>query len=136
MKRTCNVLAVQFRQVMQLSERQVGTITVLDVAGTVAQSDAELLRAKLTAMLDNGLRHIVLDLAELTHLDSAALGGLVATQIRANKSGTTLKIANSGKRFRDLLLLTRLTTVFDSYDSLSAALASFSETPDASKSAP
>jgi anti-anti-sigma factor len=111
--------------VIQLSERQVGTITVLDVSGTVTQSDAEVLRTRLAAMLDCGRRQIVLDLAELTHFDSAALGGLVASQIRANKSGTTLKIANSGKRLRDMLVVTRLTNVFDSYDSLNAAVASF-----------
>jgi anti-sigma B factor antagonist len=112
---------------MQLSERQVGTITVLDVSGTVTQSDAEMLRTRLGAMLDCGQRQIVLDLADLTHLDSAALGGLVASQIRANKAGTMLKIANSGKRLRDMLVLTRLTNVFDSYESLNAALASFDE---------
>jgi anti-sigma B factor antagonist len=117
---------------MQLSERQVGTIAVLDVSGTITQSDAEVLRTRLAAILDCGRRQIVLDLADVTHLDSAALGGLVASQIRATKTGTMLKIANSGKRLRDMLVVTRLTNVFDSYDSLNAALASFEEHPSQS----
>lgn len=110
---------------MQVREQRLGTIAVVDVSGTITQEDAESLRLKLARMVDLGHRQIVLDLGELTHLDSSALGTLVSTQIRADKAGSTLKIANAGKRLRDLLLLTRLTTVFDCYDSLEAAVESF-----------
>jgi anti-sigma B factor antagonist len=113
---------------MNVREQRVGTIAVVDVSGTVTQEDAESLRVKLARMVDVGHRQIVLDLGELTHLDSSALGSLVATQIRADKAGTTLKIANAGKRLRDLLVLTRLTTVFDCYESLDAAVDSFKTT--------
>lgn len=112
---------------MQMTERQLGTVIVLDIAGTITQSDADRLRDNVIRILELGHRHIVLDLAELTHLDSAALGSLVASQIRADKAGTSLKLANAGKRLSDLLVITRLVTVFDAYDSLPAALASFSE---------
>ena len=110
---------------MTVREQRVGMIALVDVSGTINQEDAEALRSKLARMVDVGHRQIVLDLAELTHLDSSALGSLVATQIRADKAGTTLKIANAGKRLRDLLVLTRLTTVFDCYDSVDAAVESF-----------
>jgi anti-sigma B factor antagonist len=110
---------------MHVREQRVGTIAVVDVSGTIDQEDAEALRLRLGRMLDVGHRQIVLDLGELTHLDSSALGSLVATQIRADKAGTKLKIANAGKRLRDLLVLTRMTTVFDCYDSVDAAVASF-----------
>jgi anti-anti-sigma factor len=111
---------------MQVREQRFGTIAVVDVSGTINQDDAESLRVKLARLVDVGHRRIVLDLGELTQLDSSALGSLVASQIRADKAGTTLKIANAGKRLRDLLVLTRLTTVFDCYDSVNAAVDSFS----------
>ena len=110
---------------MQVREQRVGTIAVVDVSGTITLDDAESLRLKLARMVDLGHRQIVLDLGDLTHLDSSALGTLVSTAIRADKAGSTLKIANAGKRLRDLLVLTRLTTVFDCYDSLAAAVESF-----------
>jgi anti-sigma B factor antagonist len=112
---------------MQLRERRVGTIAIVEVSGTITQEDAESLRATLAGMIGLGQRQIILDLSELTHLDSAALGSLVASQIRAEKAGTTLKLANAGKRLRDLLLLTRLVTVFDAFESVDAAVASFTE---------
>lgn len=92
---------------MQLRERRLGTIAVLEVSGTITQEDAESLRATLAGMIELGQRQIVLDLSDLTHLDSAALGSLVASQIRAEKAGTTLKLANAGKRLRDLLEIGR-----------------------------
>ena len=110
---------------MHVHEQRVGTIAVIDVSGTIDQEDAEALRTRLSRMVELGHRQIVLDLAELTHLDSSALGSLVASQIRADKAGTQLKIANAGKRLRDLLVVTRLTGVFHCYDSLDAAVASF-----------
>lgn len=110
---------------MNVRDERVGTIAVVDVSGTITLEDAESLRLKLARMVDVGHRQIVLDLGDLTRLDSSALGTLVSTQIRADKAGATLKIANAGKRLRDLLLLTRLTTVFDCYESREAAVESF-----------
>lgn len=112
---------------MRLTQRELGAVTVLDASGTITQAEADSLREKVIHMLELGHRQIVIDLAEVTHFDSAALGSLVASQIRAEKAGSSLKIANAGKRLKDLLVITRLVTVFDSYDSLPAAIESFSE---------
>ena len=79
----------------------------------------------MAALLQGGHRHIVLNLGEVTYLDSAALGELVACQLRAVRMGATMKVANAGRRIQDLLLLTRLITVFDAHDSLEAAIESF-----------
>jgi anti-sigma B factor antagonist len=110
---------------MRMQERQLGAIRVVEVAGAVTQEDAETLRAAIAKRLDLGHRHIVIDLAELTDFDSATLGTLMAVQIRAAKVDAVLKLANPGKRLRDLLAVTRLTTLFESYESLDAAVASF-----------
>ena len=110
---------------MRMQQRQLGAIRVVEVEGTVIQEHAETLRAAMTKLLDLGHRQIVLDLGELKDFDSAAVGTLMATQIRAGKVGAVLKIANAGKRLRDLLAVTRLSPMFESYDSLDAAIASF-----------
>lgn len=110
---------------MQLTERRLGAATIVDVSGTIAANEGEVFRDAIVRLLDRGDREIVIDLAELTFVDSAALGNLVAAQIRAGRLGTALKLANAGKRLQDLLVLTRLLTVFDSFDSLEAAIDSF-----------
>ena len=114
---------------MRMQERQLGAIRVVEVAGTVMQEHAETLRTAIARLLDLGHRNIVLDLADLAEFDSAALGTLMASQIRAGKVGAVLKIANPGKRLRNLLAVTRLTDLFETHDSLDAAIASFAAEP-------
>jgi anti-anti-sigma regulatory factor len=99
---------------MQMQQRQLGAIRVVEVRGTVIREHAETLLAAMSKLLDLGHRQIVLDLGELTDFDSAAVGTLMASQIRADKVGAVLKIANAGK-----------SPMFESYDSLDAAFASF-----------
>lgn len=111
---------------MQLRERRSGEVLVLEVSGTVTQEDAELVRAAVARQLELGQKQIVLDVGDLVHLDSAALGAIVASQIRATNAGAELKLANVTKRLQDILVMTRLVTVFESFDSTDAAIASFS----------
>jgi anti-anti-sigma factor len=110
---------------MQMQQRQLGAIRVVEVRGTVIREHAETLLAAMSKLLDLGHRQIVLDLGELTDFDSAAVGTLMASQIRADKVSAVLKIANAGKRLRDILAVTHLSPMFESYDSLDAAFASF-----------
>jgi anti-sigma B factor antagonist len=110
---------------MQLKERQLGEVTLVHVGGTIIAEDGETLKNAIGRLVEDGRRHIVLDLGELTYVDSAALGNLVASQIRAGRMGSRLKLANAGTRLQDLLVLTRLVTVFDAYDSIDDAIESF-----------
>jgi len=112
---------------MQLSERQQDSITIIHVSGTMTEADKPEMRAKIGSVLSSGRTRIVLNFAELTYMDSAALGELVACQLRAGRAGATLKIAGAERRLNDLLVITRLITVFDAYESLQAALESFAE---------
>jgi anti-sigma B factor antagonist len=114
---------------MQTQQRQLGAVRVVEVGGTVIQEHAEALLVAIAKLLDLGHRQIVLDLGELTDFDSAAVGTLMASQIRAGKVGAVIKIANAGKRLRDILAVTRLSPMFESYDSLDAAIASFGTEP-------
>jgi anti-sigma B factor antagonist len=110
---------------MQRRQRRSGSVVVLEVGGTVTQEDAEHVRAAVARQLELGEKQIVLDVADLAHLDSAALGAIVASQIRATNAGASLKLANVNKRLQDILVMTRLVTVFESFDSTEAAIASF-----------
>ena len=109
---------------MTLSTRQLEGVTVVDFAGRATETDGAL-RDAMARLLEEGHRRIVFNFAQLEYLDSTALGELVACQLRAIRSGCALKLANAGRRMNDLLVMTRLITVFDSYDSLPAALNSF-----------
>jgi anti-sigma B factor antagonist len=112
---------------MQLTERRIGDITILDLAGTLTMSDeaGARLKEKITSLVLRGQKQIVFNLSELTYVDSTGLGELVASHTRAWRGGATVKLANVGKRLQDLLVLTKLFTVFEAYDSEVAAIQSF-----------
>jgi anti-sigma B factor antagonist len=113
--------------IMDLAERLVGDIVILSIGGTLTSSDVADLHHSMTALVERGVTRAVIDLAELKYLDSLGLGELVACQLRAVKANMTMRLANADARVQDMLLITRLITVFDAYDSLPAALESFDE---------
>ncbi len=112
---------------MQLREYPVGDVDVVALSGRAVQQDADTIRKAIGQLFTSPRKQMVLDMAELTHVDSAALGVLVASQIRAKREGARLKLASPSKRLVEMLSLTRLGTVFEIYDSLDAALASFED---------
>jgi anti-sigma B factor antagonist len=111
---------------MQLRERRIGEVTVLDVVGRLTvKDDLGRLKEKVTSLIFKGHKNIVFNLGELSYVDSSGLGELVACHTTAWRGGATVKLANAGHRLQDLLVLTKLLTIFDSYESESAALDSF-----------
>lgn len=112
---------------MQISERKVGPVTVIDLSGRMTTADNPgRLKEKVTSLVFQGDKQIVLNLANLTYCDSSGLGELVACHGTAVRGGGAVKLANTGKRLQDLLVMTKLLTVFESFDTEEAALASFS----------
>ncbi len=110
---------------MELTEREVGTITVLDLAGRLTLEDNNRLKDKVTSLIFQDRKQIVLNLAKLDYMDSAGLGEVVACASTASKNGGAVKLANTTKRVKDLLTITKLLTVFDAYDSEAEAVRSF-----------
>lgn len=112
---------------MQIEERSAGDVTVLDLKGrmTLGEGD-ELLKDKINSLLLQGRRKIVLNLADVPYIDSAGLGEIVRTYTTVKRQEGTLKLANLTKRITDLLSITKLLTVFDTYDSEADAVRSFS----------
>ena len=112
---------------MQIEERQVGDVMILDLAGklTIGEGD-ELLKDKINSVIHQGHRKLVLNLAEVPYVDSAGLGQMVSTLHTVNRQGGKLKLLNLTRRIEDLLSITKLLTVFDAFENEKEALDSFS----------
>ena len=112
---------------MHIEERSVGDVTVLDLKGkmTLGEGD-ELLKDKINSLVQQGRRKVVLNLEGVPYIDSAGLGEIVRTYTTISRQGGSLKLLNLTKRITDLLSITKLLTVFETYDSEADAVRSFS----------
>ncbi len=112
---------------MQIEERRSGDVMILDLTGklTIGEGD-ELLKDKINSVLHQGHKKLLLNLANVPYVDSAGLGQMVSTLHSVNRQGGKLKLLNLTSRIEDLLSITKLLTVFDSFDDEREALASFS----------
>jgi anti-sigma B factor antagonist len=111
---------------MKLDIREVNDVTVMDVSGRITLGDgATEFRDVLRQLVTSGHRKILLNLADVTYLDSTGIGTFVSSFATANNAGGHLKLVNLTKRVQDLLLITKLYTVFEIFDNESTALASF-----------
>ncbi len=110
---------------LKLSPKTKDGILVVDCSGRIVFGDeSSFLREKIKkALLENA--RIVLNLADISYIDSGGLGTLVALRTTALNAGGTIKLANLTKRVGDLLQVTKLLTVFDVYDSEAEAIESF-----------
>ena len=111
---------------MTVSERAVGVITLLDLdCQLILGAGAEGLRDKVRSLLQQGQQQFIVNLAKVSYMDSSGLGELVQAYATVTKQGGALKLLHLTTRLRDLLVITKLATVFDCYDTEDAALASF-----------
>jgi anti-sigma B factor antagonist len=111
---------------LRMTERDVNGVAVLDIEGRIVLGDeSNSFREKVKGLLASGKKKIVLNLANVTYIDSAGLGTLVATFHSARSQGATLKLTNLGAKFKEVLQVTKLMTVFDTYDTETAAIQSF-----------
>jgi anti-sigma B factor antagonist len=112
---------------MHIDERTIGDVVVLDIKGRVQLGEGdEMLKDKVNSLLNQGRKKIILNLAEVPYIDSAGLGEVVRTFTTVSRQGGNLKLLNLTKRITDLLAITKLLTVFDTYDSEQDAVQSFS----------
>jgi len=111
---------------LQIKEQELDGITILGISGRVTLGEAShQLRTKLKDLLAAGKSKVVLDLADVGYIDSAGLGTLVAGYTSARNGGATLKLANLTKKIKDQMHITKLVTVFETYDSVDEAIKSF-----------
>jgi anti-sigma B factor antagonist len=111
---------------LKITVREVDGIGVVGLDGRVVLGDeSNALREQVKKMLAAGKKKIVLNMDNVTYIDSAGLGALVAAHHSARTQGASLKLSNLGSKFQEILQVTKLLTVFEVYDSEAAAISSF-----------
>jgi len=116
---------------MKMTDREVDGAFVLALDGRIVLGEeSQALRVKLKSLIAEGKKKIVLNVDNIRYIDSAGLGILVAAHVSAKTQGASLKLSNLGSRFREVLQITKLLTVFDVYNTEAAAIASFSKLTD------
>ncbi|HYB61640.1 MAG TPA: STAS domain-containing protein [Methylomirabilota bacterium] len=112
---------------LKLSDRHVDGVEVVSLEGRIVLGEeSNALREKVKGFLAGGKKNIVLNMSNVTYIDSAGLGTLVASHHSAKTHGASLKLSNLGQKFQEVLQVTKLLTVFEVYDSEAAAIRSFS----------
>jgi anti-sigma B factor antagonist len=110
---------------LKMTNREVDGASVVALDGRIVLGEeSQALREKLKSLIAEGKKKIVLNMDNIKYIDSAGLGILVAAHICAKVQGASLKLSNLGSKFREVLQLTRLLTVFDVYKTEAAAIAS------------
>lgn len=111
---------------INISERQAGDVTILDLEGKVTIGEGSVaLRNAIRRLLGEGKNKILLNLAGVGYIDSSGIGELVSSFTAVNKEGGTLKLLNLTQKIQDLLAITKLLTVFDVYEDEGSALSSY-----------
>jgi len=111
---------------LQIVEDEKDGVTVLTLSGRVQLGDeSSQLRNEIKDVLGKGKTRLVVDLGDVSYIDSAGLGTLVSGYTSAQNQGASMKLANLTKRFREQLHITKLVTVFEVYDSVADAIKSF-----------
>ena len=111
---------------LELHERQAGDVTILDMTGSVRMGEGAVsLRNSIRGLNDEGKKKILLNLAGVKNIDSSGIGELIANYTTISRDGGQLKLLNLTEKIQNLLVITKLLTVFDSYDNEAEALSSF-----------
>jgi anti-sigma B factor antagonist len=111
---------------LNINERQAGDVTVLDLSGKITIGEGSVaLRTAVRRLLEEGKKRVLLNLANVSYIDSSGIGELVSSYTATNKEAGQLKLLNLTQKIKDLLTITKLYTVFDVYDNEAEALNSY-----------
>ena len=111
---------------MKIEKRKVGNVTILDLKGKILFGDGiDELRQSINGAIKDGEKQMVLNFSEVPYLDSTGLGEVVRSYTTLKKAGGTIKIANLTNKVQDLLSVTKLITVFETFQDEDQAVKSF-----------
>ena len=111
---------------VKISTRQVDGVTILDMSGRITLGEGSVqLRDAVRDLLGKGQKHILLNLGDVTYIDSSGIGELVSAFTTVKNQGGELKLLNLTRKVHDLLQITKLYTVFDVKDDEASAVKSF-----------
>ncbi|MFL6216677.1 MAG: STAS domain-containing protein [Blastocatellia bacterium] len=112
---------------LTINSRQAGDVTVLDLSGKITIGEGSVqLREAVRGLLESGNKKVLLNLGDVSYVDSSGIGELVSSYTTTSNTGGQLKLLNLTKKIQDLLMITKLLTVFQVYDNEQEAVASFS----------
>lgn len=112
---------------VKMTTRQVGDVTVVDAVGRITLGEgASTFRDTVRELAGGGKKKLLLNLAEVSYIDSSGIGEMVSGFTTVTNQGGAVKLLNLTKRVRDLLQITKLYTVFEVFDDEAAAVRSFS----------
>jgi anti-sigma B factor antagonist len=111
---------------MEIRERAVDGVTVLDLSGKIVLGEGDVaVKERIKDLLADGQRKILLNLANVSYIDSAGLGALIGSYATVKRENGQMKLVNLTKRVQDLLAITKLITVFETFDNEGDAIAGF-----------
>ena len=111
---------------MTIQERVVGSVIVLDLSGKLVLGDGDmLLKDKIHSLVFQGSKQIILNMGGVSYVDSSGLGALVASSVTAKNNSAQIKLVSLTKRLHDLLVISKLVNVFETFDSEAEAINSF-----------
>jgi anti-sigma B factor antagonist len=115
--------------VLRIAERNVGRVTILDLTGRLVmdQGDAAF-RDRVVDLLERDQKQIIINLQEVTYIDSAGVGMLVAKMLSVRRAGGDMKLLHLTTRSNRVMTITRLLTVFEAFDDEEEAIRSFKAT--------
>jgi anti-sigma B factor antagonist len=107
---------------------EVGGVSIVELSGRIILGEESgALREAVKNLVVAGKKKIVLDMANVTYIDSAGLGALVAAHVSAKTEGASVSLCALGSKFHEVLQMTRLLTIFDVYDTRTEAIGSFAQ---------
>jgi anti-sigma B factor antagonist len=111
---------------VKMTNSEIDGVSVVELDGRIVLGEeSNSLREKLKSLVVAGKKKIVLNMANIRYIDSAGLGTLVAAHVSAKTQGASVRLCHLGKKFHEVMQVTRLLTVFDVYDTQAAAVSSF-----------
>src|SRR3979490_3259102 len=113
---------------VRMTNREVDGVSVVELDGRIVLGEESTsFREKLKSLIAEGKKKIVLNMADIKYIDSAGLGTLVAAHLSAKNQGASVRLCHLGKKFHEVMQMTKLLTVFDVYDTEAAAVSSFQQ---------
>ncbi|MFQ3589110.1 MAG: STAS domain-containing protein [Chloracidobacterium sp.] len=120
---------------MTIHERTKDGILILELQGSVLLGNGDaLLREHVSRLLSQDVRRVVFNLAGVPYVDSSGLGEIVRAMTSIKRAGGSLKLASPTRRLVDILNITKLSSLLETYDTEEAAVASFQSSPTSTQS--
>jgi|ERR1039457_4001656 anti-sigma B factor antagonist len=111
---------------VKLTTHQKGEVIIVVASGKLTMGEGtSALRTKIRELVASGSRRIVLNMADVSYMDSSGMGELIAAHTTVTTAGGEIKLLNLAKRVHDLLKLTKLYTVFEAFEDEASAVDSF-----------